>query len=36
MPLKIAYTGKLNGDEIKFVRNVADIAMEELVAKRAK
>jgi hypothetical protein len=34
--LRIAYTGKIAGDEIKFTRKVGDIASEELVAKRAK
>jgi hypothetical protein len=37
MPLRIVYTGKVvSNDEIRFTRNVADIANEELVAKRAK
>lgn len=37
MPLKISYTGKiLSDDQIDFTRNVADIAMEKLVAKRVK
>ncbi len=36
MELRIVYTGKISGDEIKFTRNVADIANENLVAKRAK
>jgi len=36
MPLRIEYKGKLSGDEIKFSRKVADVATEELVAKRAK
>ena len=37
MPLKITYTGKVvSNDEIKFTRNVADIASEEIVAKRSK
>lgn len=36
MPLRIEYTGKLAGDEIKFTRKVADVATEELVAKRGK
>ena len=37
MELRIAYTGKIvSDDEIKFTRNVADFATEELVAKRAK
>jgi hypothetical protein len=35
-PLRITYTGKVSGDEIKFTRKVADIATEEFVAKRAK
>ncbi len=34
--LRITYTGKISGDEIKFTRNVADFATEELTAKRAK
>jgi len=36
MPLKITYKGKIMGDEIKFTRNVADIADEPFVAKRSK
>jgi len=36
MPLRITYKGKLSGDEIKFSRNVADIADEPFVAKRSK
>jgi hypothetical protein len=36
MPLKITYKGKISGDEIKFTRNLADIADEPFVAKRAK
>ena len=36
MPLRIVYKGKISGDEIKFTRDVAGLAMEELVAKRAK
>ena len=36
MPLKIVYKGKISGDEIKFSRNVAEIAAEPFVAKRAK
>lgn len=37
MPLRIVYTGTVtSAGEIKFSRNVADIAMEEFVAKRAK
>jgi len=34
--LKITYTGKVSGDEIKFTRDVAGIAKEDLVAKRVK
>lgn len=34
--LRIEYTGKINGDEIKFTRKVADFATEDLVAKRVK
>ena len=34
--LRIVYTGKIAGDEIKFTRQVADFGSEELVAKRAK
>lgn len=37
MPLKITYSGTMtSADEIQFTRNVADIANEKLVAKRAK
>jgi len=37
MEIRITYTGKIvSNDEIKFTRNVADFATEELVAKRAK
>jgi hypothetical protein len=36
MPLRIVYKGKISGDEIKFSRNLADIADEPFVAKRAK
>ena len=36
MPLKITYKGKISGDEIKFTRNVAEIADEPFVAKRKK
>lgn len=35
-PLRIEYKGKVSGDEIKFTRKVADVATEELVAKRVK
>lgn len=34
--LRITYTGKVAGDEIKFTRKVGDVATEEFVAKRAK
>lgn len=34
--LRIEYKGKVDGDEIKFTRQIADIATEQLVAKRAK
>ena len=35
MDIRIVYTGKIvSADEIKFSRNVADFATEELVAKR--
>jgi hypothetical protein len=37
MDIRITYTGTLTSpDEIKFTRNVADFATEELVARRAK
>jgi hypothetical protein len=37
MELRITYTGKIvSADEIKFTRNVADFATEDLVAKRKK
>jgi hypothetical protein len=37
MDLRITYTGKIvSEDEIRFTRNVADFATEELVAKRKK
>lgn len=32
----IHYTGKLSGDEIKFTRKVAEVATEEMIAKRVK
>ncbi len=35
MDLRIVYKAKLSGDELKISRNVADIATEEGVAKRA-
>jgi hypothetical protein len=34
--IRIEYTGKISGDEIKFHRKVADIATEDFVAKRVK
>lgn len=34
MPLHIIYKGKISGNEIKFVRNMADIANEEATAKK--
>ena len=34
--IRIVYTGKISGDEIKFTRKVGDFADEPLVAKRAK
>ena len=34
--LRIEYTGKVSGDEIKLHRKVGDIAEEDLVAKRVK
>ena len=34
MPLRIVYTGTLEGDEIRFTRDVAGLAMEEFVARR--
>lgn len=36
MPLRITYKGKLSGDEIRFTRNVSEIADEPFVAKRSK
>jgi hypothetical protein len=38
MPLRITYKGKISsdGNEIKFTRNVAEIADEMFVAKRSK
>jgi hypothetical protein len=37
MQIRIQYTGKVvSNDEIKFTRQVADFATEELVAKRVK
>jgi hypothetical protein len=34
--VRVDYTGKLEGDEIKFTRNVGDVATEQMVAKRVK
>lgn len=34
--IRIEYTGKINGDQIKFTRKVGEFATEELVAKRSK
>jgi hypothetical protein len=34
--LRIEYTGKVSGDQIKFTRKVGDFATEEFVAQRAK
>jgi hypothetical protein len=34
--LAISYIGKISGDEIKFTRDVAGAAKEDLVAKRVK
>jgi hypothetical protein len=34
--LRIAYKGKISGDEIKFNRKVGDVASEDFVAMRAK
>jgi len=34
--LRIEYTGKVSGDEIKFHRKVGDVAEEDFVAKRMK
>ena len=34
--LRIEYTGKIAGDEMKLTRKIGDLATEELVAKRAK
>jgi hypothetical protein len=36
MDLRIEYTGKVSGDEIKFSRKVGDFGGEEFVAKRVK
>jgi len=34
--LRIEYTGKVSGNEIKFHRKVGDVAEEDFVAKRVK
>jgi len=34
--IKITYTGKIEGDEIKFTRQVGEFATEQIVAKRVK
>jgi hypothetical protein len=34
--LRIEYTGRISGDEIKFHRKVGDVAEEDFVAKRVK
>lgn len=36
MPLRIVYKGKISGDTIELVRNVADIADEKATARRSK
>ncbi|HYP15519.1 MAG TPA: hypothetical protein VEQ63_16445 [Bryobacteraceae bacterium] len=36
MEIRVEYSGKIAGDEIKFTRKVGDFATEELVAKRVK
>jgi hypothetical protein len=36
MEIRIAYSGKIAGDEIKFTRHVGEFATQELVAKRVK
>ena len=33
-PLRVTYEGTIDGDEIKFDRNVADFVTEKIVAKR--
>ena len=34
--IRIEYTGKIDGDQIKFTRKVGEFATEELVAKRSQ
>jgi hypothetical protein len=36
MEIRIEYSGKLTGDELKLTRKVGDFATEELVAKRVR
>ena len=36
MDIKITYTGVIDGDQIKFTRQVGDFATEEVIAKRVK
>jgi hypothetical protein len=36
MTMRITYTGKITGDEMKLTRQVGDIATEQVVAKRTK
>jgi hypothetical protein len=36
MTIRITYTGKITGDEMKLTRQVGDFATEQIVAKRAK
>jgi hypothetical protein len=36
VPLTVTYKGKVEGDEIKFTRNVGEYATETFVAKRVK
>lgn len=36
MEIRIEYSGKIAGDELKLTRKVGEFATEELVAKRAK
>jgi hypothetical protein len=36
MDIKISYTGKIDGDKIKFTRQVGDFGTEDLTAERVK
>lgn len=36
MEIRVEYSGKITGDELKLTRKVGDFATEELVAKRVK